>query len=122
MVNTRTSELGWWCGASKSQFGFALSTSASRRHTVFRRGARTVALGDATSDLLIPLLLGLAPQEADDDHCHVVATNTAGLRVGSEAVVHHVFTDLVKVLLGSNASPDELNDSLRGLAIPDTYA
>lgn len=41
----------------------------------------------------VPLVFGLAVQETDDNHGHVVATNTAGFTVRGEAIVHHVFTN-----------------------------
>lgn len=89
--------------------------------TVLGWSAWPITVRDPLSDLIIPLLLGTAPQETNHDHGHVVTTNTTSLGVGSQAVVHHVFADLIQVLLGSNATANKLGNSLRGLAIPDTY-
>lgn len=91
-----------------------------RDRTIFWGGARSVAVGDSLCNLVIPLLLGLAVEETNDDHGHVVTTNATSLGVGCQAVVHHVFTNLVKILLGSDSSANKLDDSLRRLAIPDT--
>lgn len=92
----------------------------SRRLTIFGRCARTVSSRYPLGDLLVPLLLTPAPEEANDDHGHVVTANTSRLRVGGQAVVHHVLTDLLEVLLGGDTAPDKLDDSLGRLAIPDT--
>ncbi|KAI6748822.1 hypothetical protein HG531_007769 [Fusarium graminearum] len=81
-----------------------------------------IAVSDSAGDLLVPLILGLSVEEANDAHGHVVAADTAGLRVGGQAVVHHVLANLFEFLLGSDASSNELNHGLGGLAIPDTYA
>lgn len=90
-----------------------------RGRTIFWGGARSVAVSDSLCNLLIPLLLCLAVEETNDYHGHVVTTNATSLRVGGQAVVHHVLTNLVKVLLGGDSSANELNHSLRRLAIPD---
>lgn len=90
------------------------------RLAVLGRGAGAVAVGHALSDLIVPLLFGPTVQKTDDDHSHVVASNATRLTVGSQAIVHHVLTDAVEVLLGGNTATNELNDGLRGLAIPDT--
>ena len=89
--------------------------------TVFGGSTRTIAVGDPLGDFLVPLLLGLAVEETNDDHGHVVAAYTSGLGVRGKAVVHHVFADLFEVLLSSNAPPDELDHGLGRLAVPDTY-
>jgi len=91
-----------------------------RRLTIFGGSARAIAGRNTLSDLVVPLLLTPAPEEADDDHGHVVAPNASGLRIRCQAVIHHVLADLLEVLLGGNATPHKLNDSLRRLAIPDT--
>lgn len=83
--------------------------------------ARPVSVRDPLGDHVVPLLLGLAVEKCDDAHGHVVAADAAGLAVRCEAVVHHVLADGGQVLLRGNASSDKLNDSLRGLAIPDTW-
>lgn len=88
--------------------------------TVFRRSAGAVSISNPSGYLLVPLLLAPAPEEANNGHRHVVAANTTGLRVGGEAVVHHVLADLVQVLLGSDTPADELDNSLGRLAVPDT--
>lgn len=90
--------------------------------TVLGGSTRTVAVSDSAGDLLVPLILGLSVEEANNAHGHVVAANATGLGVGGQAVVHHVLANLVEFLLGSNASSNELNHGLGGLAIPDTYA
>lgn len=91
-----------------------------RGRTIFWGGARSVAAGDSLCNLVIPLFLCLAVEETNDDHGHVVTTNPSSLRVGCQAVVHHVFTNLVKILLGGDSSANKLNHSLRRLAVPDT--
>lgn len=57
--------------------------STSNRHgaprTVFWGCARTIAVGNSLGDLFVPFFLGLAVQESDDDHGHVVAAYAAGL-------------------------------------------
>jgi len=83
--------------------------------------ARPVSVRDALGDHVVPLLLGLAVEKCNHTHSHVVAADAAGLAVGCEAVVHHVLADGGQVLLRGNASSDELDNRLRGLAIPDTY-
>jgi hypothetical protein len=87
--------------------------------TVFGRGTRAVSISNPSGNFLIPLFLAPAPEEANNGHCHVVTANAAGLGVGGQAVVHHVLADLVQVLFGSNTPADKLDNSLRGLAIPD---
>lgn len=91
-----------------------------RSRTVLGRRARAIAVGDTLGDLLIPLLLRLAVEETNNAHGHVVAADATSLGVGGKAVVHHVLADLVQVLLGCNSTADKLNNSLRGLAVPDT--
>lgn len=90
--------------------------------TVLRGSTWAIAVSDSAGDLIVPLILGLSVEEANDAHGHVVAADTAGLRVGGQAVVHHVLANLFEFLLGSDASSNELNHGLGGLAIPDTYA
>lgn len=58
-------------------------------------------------------------KQADNDHGHIVAADAAGFAVAGQAIVHHVFANGVQFLLGGDASSDEFDDSLRGLAIPD---
>lgn len=87
---------------------------------VWRR-ARTVTLGNALCNLVVPLLLGSPVQKADNDHGHVVTSNTASLTTRCQAVVHHVLADVMKILPRGNTPPDELNHGLRRLDIPDTY-
>jgi hypothetical protein len=89
------------------------------RLAVLGRSARPVPVRNPLGDLLVPLLLALAIQQADDSHGHVVTTDTTSLAVGSQAVIHHVLTDSVEILLGRNASSDEFDHRLRRLAIPD---
>lgn len=88
--------------------------------TVFRWSTGAVAVGHPLGDLLVPLILGPTTEQADDNHGHVVAANTTGLRVRSQAVVHHVLADLLQVLLSSNASAHELDNGLGRLAVPNT--
>lgn len=87
--------------------------------TIFGRGTRTVSVGNPPGNLLIPLFLGPSPEESDNDHGHVVAADASRLRVGGQAVVHHVLADLVQILLGSDSTPDEFDYGLGRLAIPD---
>src|SRR4051794_40727315 len=96
---------------------------ASRRRlipTIFGRSARAIPIGNPFGYLLIPLLLGATLEEANDDHGHVVTAHAACLRVGCQAVVHHVLADLLQVLLRGDAATDKLNHGLGGLAVPDT--
>ena len=81
-------------------------------HTVFRRGARSVTVGDPSGNLLVPLVFGPAVEEGNDDHGHVVAADTARLRVGRQAVVHHVLADLFQFLLRRDTPPDKLDNGL----------
>ena len=97
------------------------SSAAIRNHTIFGGGAGAVAVGDALGNLVVPLLFGLAVEEGNDNHGHVVAADTARLRVGGEAVVHHVFANLFEILLGGDTSANKLDNGLGGLAIPDAY-
>lgn len=89
--------------------------------TIFGRSTRAISICNPSGYLLVPLLFSPASEEAHDDHGHVIAAHAARLRVGGQAIVHHVLADLVQILLSSNPPPDELDDGLRGLAIPDTY-
>lgn len=89
--------------------------------TVFGRRTRAVSVGDALSNLVVPLLSGLAVEESNDNHGHVIASDTARLRVGGKAVIHHVFANLFEFLLGSDSSANKLDDGLRGLTVPDTW-
>lgn len=90
--------------------------------TIFRWSAGTIAIGNPPSNLLVPLFLASSPQETNDDHSHVVTPNTASLGIGGQAVVHHILADFVQILLGSDASADELDDGLGRLAVPDAYS
>ena len=87
--------------------------SGGRVPTIFRRGAWTIAFRHPLRYLFIPLLLAPASEEANDDHGHVVTSHTTRLRVGSQAVVHHVLADLIQILLGDNTPPDEFDHGLR---------
>lgn len=78
-------------------------------------------MGNTFCNLVVPLFLGPPVQKADNDHGHVVTSNTASLTTRCQTVVHHVFADVMKFLLRGNTSPDKLNDGLRRLDIPDTY-
>jgi hypothetical protein len=88
---------------------------------VLRRSTRAIAVSNPLRNLVIPLLLGSTVEKTYDNHCHVVTADSAGFTVGGEAVVHHVFTDPVKVLLGRNTAANKFNYSLGRLAIPDAY-
>jgi hypothetical protein len=85
---------------------------------ILRGRAGSITVGDPLRDHVIPLLLGLTAEKADDDHGHVVATDSTSIAITSEAIVHHVLTDLVEILLSRDSSTDELDNSLRRLAIP----
>lgn len=84
-------------------------------------GARAVAFGNALGDLVVPLLLRPTVQQTNDDHGHVIATDTTGFTVGREAIIHHILADPGELLLGGNAPSDELDHRLRRLTVPDTY-
>lgn len=88
---------------------------------ILRRSTRAISVRHARRDHIVPLLLGLAVKKADYNHGHVVTSNPTGLRIRSKTVVHHVLANLREVLLSSNSSADELDDSLRRLAIPNSY-
>lgn len=90
------------------------------RRTIFRGGTGAVSFGDTLGDHVVPLLLCLAVKQTNDHHGHVVASNATGFTVGSKAIVHHVLTDAVQFLLSRDTSSDELDNSLRRLAIPNT--
>lgn len=60
-------------------------------------------------------------QKTNDGDGHVVAAHSSSVAVRGEAVVHHVLTDGLQRLLRHDSAADELDDSLRGLAIPDAY-
>ena len=87
--------------------------------TIFRRCAWSISICDSLRYLFVPLLFTPTPEEANDDHGHIVTAHTTRLRVGGQAVVHHVLTDLVEILLGRDASSDKFDDSLRRLAVPN---
>ena len=90
--------------------------------TVFWGCTGTIAIRDSVANVLVPFILGLASQKSNDDHGHIIATNTPRLAVRCQAVVHHVFTYLGKLLFRGDATSDKLDDSLRGLTIPDAYS
>lgn len=89
--------------------------------TILGGGTRPISLGDTLRDGLVPLFLGLALEQSDDDHGHVVAPDSTGIAARGQAVVHQVLADPVQILLRGNSSSDKLNYCLRRLAIPDTY-
>jgi hypothetical protein len=91
------------------------------RLTVLWGCAGSVTVCDSVRNHLVPLLLGLAVKQSNDRDGHVVTSNTTGLAVRSQAVVHHVFTDGRQLLLCGNSTADELDNGLRRLAVPDTY-
>jgi hypothetical protein len=86
---------------------------------ILGRSARAVARSSPSGHFVVPLLFRAASQQADNYHGHIVATHSAGIAIGSQAIVHQVFTDAVKLLLRNNAAPDEFDDSLRRLTVPD---
>lgn len=49
--------------------------------TIFRRGAGSVAFRDPLSNHIVPFLFGLPVEKTNDDHGHVIATDTAGFTV-----------------------------------------
>lgn len=59
-------------------------------------------------------------QETDDSDGHVVAANASSVTVRCQAVVHHVLAYGLQRLLRHDPAPNELYNSLRGLAVPDT--
>lgn len=91
------------------------------RLTVLWGCAGSVTVCDSVRNHLVPLLLGLAVKQSNDRDGHVVTSDTTGLAVRSQAVVHHVFTDGRQLLLCGNSTADELDNGLRRLAVPDTY-
>ena len=91
------------------------------RLAVLGRSTGPVSVRNPLCNLVVPLLLGLAVEQADDGHGHVVTAHTTGLTVGGQAVIHHVLANSVQVLLGGNSSAHKLHNRLGGLAIPDTY-
>lgn len=92
------------------------------RLAVLGRGARPVSVRNPLCDLVVPLLFGLAIEQSDDSHGHVVTAHAAGLAVGGQAVVHHVLANPGQLLLGGDPPPHEFDYGLRRLAVPDTYS
>ena len=95
-----------------------------RRSWIFRLAVlwrRTWALSvcNPLCDVLVPLLLCAALEQTNDGDGHVVAANTASVAVGGQAVVHHVLADRGEVLLCHNSTPNELDDGLGRLYVPD---
>lgn len=80
--------------------------------TILGRRARAVASSNPPGDLIVPLFLGSALEEAHNDHGHVIATDASSFRVGSQTVVHHVLADLIQLLPRGNTAPDKLDDGL----------
>jgi hypothetical protein len=88
---------------------------------VLWRRTWTLSIGHPLRDILIPLLLCLSVEETNDSNGHVVTTNASRVAARSQAVVHHVLADRLKRLLRHNSTPNELDDRLRRLTIPDTW-
>lgn len=87
-------------------------TRNEKVRTVFRGRTWAFAVRHPLGDLLIPFVFGLAVQEPNDDHGHVITTNATGFRVGSQAIVHHVLANLFEWLLSGDTSANELNNIL----------
>lgn len=90
------------------------------RLAVLGRCTRAVTVGNPLRNLVVPLFLGPAVQEANNNHGHVVTPNSTGFTIRSETVVHHILTDAMKILLCGDSSPDKFDHRLRSLTIPDT--
>jgi hypothetical protein len=71
-------------------------------------------------NILVPLFLCTPLQQSYDGNGHVIATNTSSITVRSQAVVHHVLTNGRKILLRHDSTPDELDNGLGRLDIPNT--
>jgi hypothetical protein len=65
----------------------------AKKRTKLRRRAGAVTIGYPLRNLVVPLLLGLALEETDDDNRHIVATHAACITGPGEAVVHQILTD-----------------------------
>lgn len=97
------------------------SPHEERTLTIFRRRTRAVAVGHSIADHLVPLFLGFAAQEANDDDRHVIASNATGVGIRRKAVIHQVLANRSQVLLRNYAASNELGDRLGGLAVPYAY-
>lgn len=90
IVDARATELGCTL-VSKVVF----SEIQGQKHTVFRRRTRAISLCDPLANQAIPLFLGFAVEQSDNGHGHVVTSHSASLAIGSQAVVHHVFANMM---------------------------
>lgn len=116
IADARSSEFS----CSPQRFGqYGMIRGFLERLAVFGRSTRAVAVSNPLRDLVVPFFLGSSVEKTYDDHGHIVTADSAGFAVGSEAVVHHVFTDPVKILLGRDTTANEFHHSLGRLAVPD---
>ncbi len=83
-------------------------------------GARNLV--DVVLDPLVPLLLGLAVEQSNNAHRHVVASNTAGIRIRCQAAVHEVFADILELFTVGDGASHDVDHVLTAEAIPDTVA
>jgi len=67
-----------------------------------------------------PLLRRLPVQQSNDDDSHVVASNPSKLGIRSKALLHHILRNLGQSVSVGDGSSSEVDDLLRGKAVPDT--
>ena len=85
------------------------------------RAQKLTLVVNSLLDPSLPLLRRSSVQQSDNHHCHVVASDTAGLGIGGQAFDHEIFADLAQVVAIGNSSSDKVDDLLGGKTVPDTY-
>jgi hypothetical protein len=83
--------LSWSC-VRRAARGGIFNNKKDQSLAVLRWSAGSLAICHSIGDHLVPLVLGLAVEQRNNDHGHVVAAHAARVAVRREAVVHQVLT------------------------------